>query len=120
MDKEYITIKEAKKWDKRKFSVGEFEIYEPMDAPELTPSVYALVERVENINKERIRLMQTPDQRLVSRNVGNRNFKIGYRALSMLKQLVGISQIKSRRNRTKQWDEFKKEQIHKNNNKPQE
>ena len=120
LDKEYITIKEAKKWDNRKFDTDKIEIFEPLEAPSLEPSVLALIERVDIVNKEQIRLQQIPDQRLVSRYAGNRNFKIGNRVLSMLKRLVGISQIKSHRNRNKQWEEFTKEQIHKNNNKPQE
>ena len=32
LDKEYITVKEAKKWDNRDFDVDEIGIYEPLDA----------------------------------------------------------------------------------------
>ncbi|MDE5795916.1 MAG: carboxypeptidase-like regulatory domain-containing protein, partial [Muribaculaceae bacterium] len=44
IDKEYITLKEAKKWVGVRFNTEDIEIYEPMEAPELQPSVLALIE----------------------------------------------------------------------------
>ena len=41
LDKEFISVKEAKKWDKRNFS-EEIEILEPAETPELAPSILAL------------------------------------------------------------------------------
>lgn len=37
LDQEFISVKEAKKWDKRDFNIDEIGIYEPMGAPELPP-----------------------------------------------------------------------------------
>lgn len=107
MDKEYITVKEAKKWDKRKFDIDSIGILEPTDAPELQPPILELVWRVNNIDREAVRLAQTPDERLMSRYDSNRNFRIEERALSMLKQLLGITLIKSHRNMNRRWDQFR-------------
>lgn len=120
MDKEYITVKEAKKWERRRFSVDDIGIYEPMQAPELQPSIRELVDRVNNINQGTIRLAQAPDRRLVGRHTGGRNFKVGRRALSMLKQLTGITLLKSHRNFDNRWDKFRDEQKQKNDNRLQE
>lgn len=114
LDKEYITIKEAKKWDNRKFNSKELEIYEPMEAPDLQPSILALINRVNNINSEKIRLAQKPDHRLAGRNVSKQNFGIGHRALSLLKQLTGITYYKSHKNFNRRWDEFKDDRKQKN------
>ena len=120
MDKEYISVKEAKKWDRRKFDAGAIEILEPADAPELQPSIQALVDRVDTIDNDRIRLSFVPDRRLAGRDTGNRNFKVGRRALNMLKQITGISMIKSHRNFNNKWSEFRKGQVNKNRNRDNE
>ena len=52
LDKEYITVKEAKKWDKHNFMTDEIGIYRPLEAPELQPSILDLMARVDNIDKE--------------------------------------------------------------------
>ncbi len=120
MDKEYISVKEAKKWDRRKFDAGAIEILEPADAPDLQPSIQALVDRVDTIDDDRIRLSFVPDRRLAGRDTGNRNFKVGRRALNMLKQITGISMIKSHRNFNNKWSEFRKGQVNKNRNRDKE
>ena len=112
LDKEYITIKEAKKWENRKFDTDEIQIYEPMEAPELQPSVQALIDRVNNVNGDKIRLAMSPDERLASRKVVKQNF--GTRSLQLLKTLTGISRIRAKRDWNRQWKEFKKEQIQRN------
>lgn len=112
LDKEYITTKEARKWDKRNFDDEEIEIIEPSEAPELQPSVKELVARVNTINHNNVRLDFAPDQMLVSRRVYKQN--IGQRALSILKQITGISRYKFNRNFNRKWDEFRNNQIEKN------
>lgn len=116
LDKEYITFKEAKKWENRKFDIDEIGIYEPMGAPALEASTMQLINRVNNVNKDQIKLNQDPDYRLVSNLVSGRNFKIGRRALLMLKRVTGISQYKSRKNSKNQWNEFRRRQIENNRN----
>lgn len=108
LDKEYITVKEAKKWDKHNFMTDEIGIYRPLEAPELQPSILDLMARVDNIDKEGVRLGQEPDSRMISQHLNNQNFKLGNRLLFMLKQLTGISLIKSNKNMNRQWGDFKK------------
>ena len=114
MDKEYITVKEARKWEKRKFLTDEIGIYEPLEAPELQPAVCELVDRVGRIDKDRVRVDIAPDERLVSRFDPRRNFKIGRRALGMLKQLTGITLYKSHRNFNNRWDTFRRDRARHN------
>lgn len=114
LDKEYITFREAKKWETRKFDIDKIGIYEPMDAPPLSEATLQLIARVNEVNKDQVKLDTDPDRRFVSNNIRGRNFKIGRRALLMLKQTTGISYFKSRHNSKKQWNEFKREQVKRN------
>lgn len=114
LDKEHITVKEAKKWEKRDFDVDEIGIYEPMDAPQLSPAILDLVERVDLLDKHKIRLDFIPDHRLMGSNSGRRNLRIGRRALLLLKQATGITFFKSHKNFNNNWAKFRKEQIRKN------
>ena len=114
LDKEYITFKEAKKWETRKFDIDEIGILEPMDAPQLDASTLQLIARVNEINKDQVKLDTDPDQRFVSHNIRGRNFKIGRRALLALKGATGISYFKSRHNRKKQWSDFRRQQVQRN------
>lgn len=114
LDKEHITVKEAKKWENRRFDTEETGIYEPLEAPALSTSILALIDRVSNIDKESIRLDTEPDRRMIKKFDGRRNFKIGRRALSLLKGLTGITAYKSRKNFNNNWSKFRKEQIQKN------
>lgn len=114
LDKEHITVKEAKKWEKRDFDVDEIGIYEPMDAPQLSAAILDLVERVDLLDKHKIRLDFIPDHRLMGSNSGRRNLRIGRRALLLLKQATGITFFKSLKNFNNNWAKFRKEQIRKN------
>lgn len=113
VDKEYITIKEAKKWESLKFDTENIEIYEPADAPDLQPSILELIARVNQLDTDKVRLNMAPDHRLMGRHVVKQN--IGTRALSLLKQLTGISYYRSRKNSKRNWNEFRIEQMRKNN-----
>jgi hypothetical protein len=113
LDKEFITVKEAKKWDKLNLS-EEIEIFEAEEAPDLSASTLALIDRVNNIDADQVRLSIKPDERLIGRNIRKGNFGIGHRALSLLKQLTGISYFRSHKNMNNNWDNFKKEQQARN------
>jgi hypothetical protein len=113
LDKEFITVKEAKKWDKLNLS-EEIEIFEPEEAPDLSASTLALIDSVNNIDADQVRLSIKPDERLIGRNIRKGNFGIGHRALSLLKQLTGISYFRSHKNMNNNWDNFKKEQQARN------
>ncbi len=114
LDREMITVKEAKKWENFRFNEEEMEIFEPVEAPSLDPSVVALINRVNNINGDEVRLALTPDQFLKSRNISRQNFSIGHRALSMLKQLTGITLYRSNKNFKDKWKKFSKDQQGRN------
>lgn len=116
LDKEYITIKDAKKWKNWKIDEDEIEIYEPADAPDLTPEILALIDRVERIDKKSIIIDNIPDQRMISKHFEhrNRNFSFGRRALQMLKGAVGISSYKGNRNMKRNWKDFHDGQLLKN------
>lgn len=106
LDKEFISVKDAKKWEAHKFDADLIEIYEPAEAPKLDASTLALIDRVSNLDTVKARLGMSPD-RLVSRNVRKGHFGIGHRAFSLLKQLTGITYFKSHRNINNQWSEFR-------------
>lgn len=107
LDKEYVTEKDARKWADRKFDINDVGLFEPTDAPQLPPDVLAIIERVNNINHDLIRQEIEPDKRMIAKYDGRDNFKIGNRALMVLKQLSGISSIKFHKNRNNQWKEFR-------------
>lgn len=113
LDRDYISIKEAKKWENIKFGSDEIKIIEPLEAPELQQSVLALIDRVNKVDKDKIRLNVEPDRRLIGRNVVKRS--MGYRALGLLKTLTGISSARAKKNWNRQWNEFKLEQLKRNN-----
>lgn len=114
LDKEYISVKEAKKWDNWNFSLDELEILEPLEAPDLDSATMALIDRVNNIDVDKVRLNTQPDERLISRNVRRCNFGIGHRALSLLKQLTGITYYKSHKNFKRRWNDFRERLNHHN------
>jgi len=98
MDKEYITVKEAKKWKHHSFNADEIEIYEPVEAPDLQPSIQTLVDRVNNIDKDKVRSALVTDPNIGSRKGINRNFNFGNRVLLLLKQVTGITLYRSHKN----------------------
>lgn len=114
LDKEYITVKEAKKWEERRFDIAEVGIYEPLDAPPLSPETLALIDRVNAIDKDAVRLAFQPDPMMFNpnslrlRSDSRSNFRIARRALLLLKQVTGISTLKSNRNINRNWDTFKR------------
>lgn len=105
-DREFITVKEARKWERKTFADDEIPILEPAEAPGLQPSVIALIDRVSRINPQGIRLALAPDHRLVGRNVYKANFSIAHRALDLLKQLTGITSYKFHKNFNRNWSDF--------------
>lgn len=107
LDKEYVTEKDARKWADRKFDINDVGLFEPNDAPQLSPDILAIIDRVNNINHDLIRQEIEPDKRMIAKYDGRDNFKIGNRALLVLKQLSGISSIKFHKNRNNQWKEFR-------------
>lgn len=119
VDKEYITVKEARKWERHRFDADEIEIFEPVDAPDLQPAIRELVERVENVDDDGVRLALAVDPNIGSGKRTNHNFRFGNRVLLLLKDITGISMIKARKNIDRNWNELKKKRI-RSRNRPSE
>ena len=89
IDKEYITIKEAKKWDNRNFDFEEIGIFQPSYVPPLSSDVIGLVARVDNIDKNEIRLKLKPDKR-IGNSKDTPSMSMGQKALSFIKKILKI------------------------------
>ncbi len=109
LDKEYITLKEARKWAKHQFDDAGIEIIEPEGAPELQPYVAELIDRVNSIDSDEVRLATTPDERLVGRKVARLDFF--HRALYLLKTVTGITRIRAERKWKNNWQQFRQDQV---------
>lgn len=114
IDKEVIPLKEAKAWEKWKFNKDNTEMIVATDAPELQPQTLALINRVNYIDADSVRQYITPDSRIASSRKHNQNLSIGYRMLSLFKQMTGISEYRMRKNNKSKWDKFKERQREKN------
>ncbi len=105
LDRKYITVSEAKKWESKAIDGEAVGIIESPDAPPLQPEVLALIDRVNRVDGDEIRLGQAPDQRLVGRKI-HRNF--AQNALLRLANMFGIGDLIGRHKQTKKWKEFKR------------
>ena len=117
LDKEFISLKEAKKWEKHNFNSDEIEIYEAYEAPELQSHILSLMERVENIDKQQIILSWKDDPRFRYERRKNNNFSLGNRFLNVIKDITGISSVLARKKRIKDWKEFRDNWNEKRNSK---
>ncbi len=112
VDKEYISVKEAKKWAAHKFSEDEdftpadIEIFKPLDAPALDAATLALIERVDDIDADQVRLTLAPDEKML-REISRGDFSFGHRAFTLLKQLTGVTAYKYRKNLKDGWNKFR-------------
>ena len=114
LDKEYITLKEARRWEKQKFNTDEIGIFEPMLTSPLPAETMALIDRVNRVNKEEVRLNVDPDLKMISKYQGRNNYKIGKRVLGMLKDLTGISAVRQKIHLDRGWKTFRKQQVRRN------
>lgn len=115
LDREFVSVKEAKKWEKHDFNEDEMDIFIPAEAPPLSPDILALMERVDKIDKGGVRLTLAPDERLGSIDGPNANYLFGNRLLLFLKEVTGIGRLLGKRNVEKKWKEFRenwKQQRH--------
>lgn len=115
IDKEHISLKEARKWERYNSAENETAIYQPAEAPDLQASVLELIDRVNNVDQDRIRLARAPDQRLAGRRI--EKVTAGKLILGRLKGLFGIDNINGKRKMNRQWHKFRKSQSRKNNSK---
>lgn len=113
LDREFISIKEAKKWADSKFDRNQIGIYKPTDVEPLPRHITDLIARVNSINTDQVRTDIVPDHNLISKNVGKGNFSLGHRVLNVLKTITGISAYKANKNNNRHWNDTKKKQIEK-------
>lgn len=113
MDKEFITVKEAKKWQNHHFKPNEIGIYASPAAPSLQPSILSLISRIDNIDKDGVRLTFKPDSR-IGHSPLNKNYRFGNRILNAIKDFTGITLIKTHKKEKKNWREFKEERRREN------
>lgn len=113
VDKEYLTIKEAKQWGSSNALSDTLAIYEPPEAPPLQPAIVQLIERVNNVDHNHIRTTLAMDKRIGYRNVVKQNF--GQQILRRVKEALGIDNINARRKWKGQWREFRKDRMKHNN-----
>lgn len=112
LDKEYIPMSEAAKWEKINTGDAGIEICRAPGAPELQPSVASLIARVGNIDHENVRKAIVPDPWLAGIDLHARP-NIGREVIKRLKGMFGIDYINASRKHRRQWKEFKKERIRK-------
>ncbi|MDE7376621.1 MAG: carboxypeptidase-like regulatory domain-containing protein, partial [Muribaculaceae bacterium] len=111
LDREFITVKEAKK--RGKIDLGELAIIRSPNAPDLTPDVLGLMARVDAIDHD--------GARMATVTIDTNNFNpqgpppnMAERAWSMIKGMLGISRYKANRRQNKQWKEFRDAQRERN------
>lgn len=112
VDKEFITVKEAKKWQRLQGEAADVAIYEPDEAPELQPDIIRLIEQVMAVDHDMTRLALAPDRRLAGRNAVRPG--PGQQLLKRLKGMLGLDGVAAQRKWKKQWHEFRRERIERN------
>lgn len=112
IDKEYITEKEAKRWEKDLSASEEIGFFIPREAPELQPSVIDLIARVDDIDHRLTRLGSMPDLS----NIGYRAERVspGQQVLRRLKGIFGIDRLVAKRKMKKNYNEFRRNQQKRN------
>lgn len=112
LDKKYIKVSEAKKLERQILSDKDIAGYMTDDIPELSPEIATLIERVDNIDRDGLRLAVAPDQRLVRTIPKGRPESIGTR----LKNMFGIGYARGKRKWNRRWNEFLSNQREENKN----
>lgn len=67
VDREHLSLNEAKRLERRPDEAGELAIVAPSDAPPLDPAIASLISRVGQIDHAGRRLALTPDKRVAGR-----------------------------------------------------
>lgn len=106
LDREFIPISEARKWERGETGMDEIGIIEAPGAPPLQKDIAQLIDRVNNVDHDRVRLTLKPDERLVSHRIV-RNF--GQEMLMRLKNMFGISTLRGKHKRETKWRKFREE-----------
>lgn len=93
VDKEYMSVKEAKKWQKQDFSDIEFpELSRYGLIPPLSEQTTELIARVEGIDHDQVRLNIEPDRRLIGLHPPLKSWQ---RVFNLTKKLVTLQWLKA-------------------------
>lgn len=117
LDRQYLSIRDAKKIERRAITPLDYPIIEPADAPDIQPDALALIARVDNIDLDSLRAYQQLDPRQLANAHRHRRpvqEALHTRVFRFLKTITGASDIISRRNNNRQWREFRREQMRRN------
>lgn len=116
IDKEYIKERDARKWERREFGKGEIAILEPAEAPELHASVKMLIDRVNSIDQDQVRLAIAPDRLMMRPEVEKLSFE--RQALKRLKGMLGIDHMRAKWKWRRNWKERRREMQKRNSERP--
>lgn len=108
LDKEFVTIKEAKKWERLKIVGDEFEVFSPSFVPDPSAEILSLINRVNEIDHDLVRQGLATDKKLIGRNIAKLN--PGQQILKRLKGMFGIDNIIGNYKREKGWRDFRSKQ----------
>lgn len=90
VEREYLPVRQAKKWLNHPPKSSEIGIITSPDAPGLDEDIIALIDRVDNIDHDATRLILRPDERLVSNRLKPKKKTRVQRVLRKLKALMGM------------------------------
>lgn len=92
VDKEYMAVKDAKKWEKHSFEDMEFPVLSQYGIiPPVSPQTSRLIARVEGIDHDQVRLNIEPDKRLIGLHPPLKSWQ---RIFNLTKKLVTLGWIK--------------------------
>lgn len=83
LGKEYLTEKDAVRWEDGKYNLDDIDINLPDYVPELSDSTEAFIARVEKLDKNLIRLSKDPDKNLAGKYISFAKKSLGRRILSL-------------------------------------
>ena len=77
-DKRYISVSDAKEWEKHPSAMEGSEILAPTYVSGLQPSVQTIVDRVNSIDRTSLRVGTKPDQRMIATKKPRRTGIVGF------------------------------------------
>lgn len=111
IDREVISAKEARKWEKLRLDTDGMPVIAPPQAPPLSEATLALIDKVNGIDREAVRLDKEPDMKLYGGLPRHDNFSLGRRALLVLKDYLGISGHKFHKKFNRNWEAMRRSLV---------
>lgn len=89
-DREYISLAEARKWEKIAPRGNEIGIMRPDGIPPLTPKIAAIVARVDSMDHNKLRLDEKVDKIIAGHNIDAAPISKKKRLLKQLKSIINL------------------------------